>query len=127
MPNSNAVEVTSGADLEIAFEGDVEHVRSFHVGDEFGLVVSDADPETALDVIAADPDAESAWVALREVLLELADADCNTSEMVDYLATAKCGIDPEEWAERSAAHEGTVKQNSRATSEHLRTHAEGLE
>lgn len=118
--DETTIDITRGVDLEIVFDGTPEDVRSFNYGDEFGLLVSDLPPEQALDVMAADPDAESAWVALRDVLLELADAGCNTAEMVDYLATQKCGISPEEWSGHSNGSEDTVRNNSYAAGSNLR-------
>lgn len=110
-----AVEVTRNPDLEVVFEGSPGDVRSFNYGDEFGIMIRDADPELALDVMASDPSPDATWHGLREVLLTLADAGCNTAEMIDYLAIEQCGIDAAEWAERTgSAHSGTIENNRRS-------------
>lgn len=114
------VEMTSGVDLELVFRGTPRTARAFNVADEFGLVVQDLDPEAALDVLAGDPSAASTWASLRKVLSELADADCNAAETMDYLATTKCGFTADEWADATNGHAETVRRNARNAAENLR-------
>lgn len=96
---------------EIAFSGDPSRVRAFAANGEFGVVANGLAPETAVDLAAVDADADSVWDALANVLRELDDAGCSYAEMIDYIATEKCGFDRDEWASMSNANPDTIRQN----------------
>lgn len=115
------VQVAEGATVEATFPGSPGTVRAIQTSEGWGVVATDIDPADAVEIEHMAPADGSAWTVLRSLLLDLADADCQPSQMLDYLAIDKCGIEPTEWAQRRGTMTQTVEKSARKARERMET------